>query len=576
MSNFIRALLNLRITVVVPLLVGFCLLAIARWRPGLGSKWFKTIESRLSTLARRRILSTVLLGLAPVALRLALLPIYGPPIPAIHDEFGHLLVADTLLHGRFANPPNTFHEFFESLYIIQSPTYSSYYPIGIGVSLVIGRVLFGHPWGGVLLFDGLMCALVYWMLLAWVTPGWAFLGSTLLIFNMGVLSLWANSYWGGAAAAVAGCLIFGAIPRLIDEPQGRNGLVLGIGLSYLALIRPFETALLGPCLLALAFLYRNVIFAKSFQHKLALLALGLAPGICITLLHNRAVTGNWTKLPYELSREQYGVPQTFNFQAPAIPHQALTRTQQAMYDWQTKTRRSVTTLSGWLEELPGRLDTIHIFLGGAVTPVLIFLPFSLYGRRLWWMLGTVIFTFLGGSTYGFFNPPYVAHLAGLFLLLGIVCMMRMNQLPWGRTAVRLMIAFAVCYFAVLYTFYAAREALPASVRQNHLVVRELAPLTRTTKRSQLADYIRKIGVRHLVFVNYLPGHDMQHEWVFNAADIDASRIVWALDLGGLKDKQLMLHYPDRAVWRVDVGNEKTPVRILTGSPLKPVRDNPLP
>jgi hypothetical protein len=55
----------------------------------------------------------------------------------------------------------------------------------------------------------------------------------------------------------------------------------------------------------------------------------------------------------------------------------------------------------------------------------------------------------------------------------------------------------------------------------------------------------------LVFVRYWPGHVFQEEWVWNAADIDASRVVWARDLGEPEDEKLRRYYPDRAVWLLE-------------------------
>ena len=49
----------------------------------------------------------------------------------------------------------------------------------------------------------------------------------------------------------------------------------------------------------------------------------------------------------------------------------------------------------------------------------------------------------------------------------------------------------------------------------------------------------------LVFVRYSPHHIFQEEWVYNAADIDAARIVWARDLGPEENQSLLRYYPDR-------------------------------
>ena len=146
-----------------------------------------------------------------------MLPHHPVPSPDVYDEFGHLLVADTLLHFRLANPPHPLHQFFETFFVLQTPSYASIYPIGQGLTLAIGRAIFGLPWAGVLLSSAAMCALCYWMLRGWTTPGWALLGGLLAVIEFGPLNAWMNSYWGGGLAACGGCLVFGALPRLRAE-----------------------------------------------------------------------------------------------------------------------------------------------------------------------------------------------------------------------------------------------------------------------------------------------------------------------------------------------------------------------
>ena len=143
------------------------LLALA-WRP-----W---IEPFARSLATRTVWCMLLLAALPVALRLLLLPHHPVPSPQIYDEFGHLLVADTLRHFRLANPPHPLPQFFETFFVLQQPTYSSIYPIGQGLVLALGRAIFGHPWAGVVLSVAAFCSLCYWMLRAWTTPEWALAG----------------------------------------------------------------------------------------------------------------------------------------------------------------------------------------------------------------------------------------------------------------------------------------------------------------------------------------------------------------------------------------------------------------
>src|SRR5271170_194366 len=207
---------------VIELIVTLVLVALA-WR-----RWMEPYGLRL---AQKPGWSMALLALLPVALRLALLPQYPIPTPNVSDDSSYLLIADTLRHFRLTNSAHPLHQFFETYFVLQEPTYASIFPLGQGLILAIGWTLFGHPWAGVALSIGALCALCYWMLRAWTSPGWALVGGLLAVIEFGPLSQWMNSYWGGAGAACAGCLAFGALLRLRGSGRARYAMLLGLGIG---------------------------------------------------------------------------------------------------------------------------------------------------------------------------------------------------------------------------------------------------------------------------------------------------------------------------------------------------------
>jgi hypothetical protein len=141
----------------------------------LAAPW---LEGWARALAAKTRTSMVVLATLPIALRLLLLPHHPVRRASIRDDFGHLLVADTLLHGRLANPTHPLHEFLETTFVLQQPTYSSIYPLGQGLVLALGRLLFRTPWAGVMMAGGALAALCYWALRAWISPLWALAGGS--------------------------------------------------------------------------------------------------------------------------------------------------------------------------------------------------------------------------------------------------------------------------------------------------------------------------------------------------------------------------------------------------------------
>ena len=474
----------------------------------------------------------VLLAIVPVALRLALLPKQPEPSPDVYDEFSHLLVADTLLHFRLANPSHALHQFFETFFVLQQPTYSSIYPIGQGLMLACGHALLGNPWAGVVLATAAFCSLCYWMLRAWITPGWALAGGVLAVMEFGPLCAWMNNYWGGALAAAAGCLVFGALPRLRDRGRWRDAVLLGIGLGVNLLTRPYESIFLL-CSAVAFFLPRPWKFARV----LTIAAVAVIPCVGITLLQNKRVTGSWTTLPYTLSQYQYGVPAALTIQPNVVPHNELTPQQELDYKMQRAFHGEGTeTIGRFFERLEYRVRFYRFFF---LAPLYLVLPFflaSLRERRLIWVAATLGLFALGVNLFPAFQEHYLAAVTCLFVLVSVVGLQRLSLIKAGSDAPQLIALVCVAQF--LFWYGVALSGGNAVVREN-------------PRRAFVNRALAAAPGRQLVFVRYSPQHVFQEEWVWNEADIDAARVVWARDLGADENRKLLAYYRDRTAWLLE-------------------------
>jgi len=512
---------------------------------------WKRIAPYAARFAPRTAWSMALLALLPVVLRLALLGHHPVPSPDVYDEFSHLLVADTLRHFRLANPVHPLHQFFETFFVLQTPAYASIYPLGQGLIMAIGWTVFGTPWAGVILATSAFCSLCYWMLRGWTTPGWALAGGLLAVMEFGPLSQWMNGYWGGSLSAFAGCLVFGALPRLQTESRRRNALLLGIGLAIHLLTRPYETIFMGLAVL-LFFVppLRKPAEVRRLARIAAIAAIAVAPAIVLTLLQNRAVTGNWTTLPYALSQYQYGVPTSLTIQPNPVAHADLTVQQQMDYRMQTSFRPSGgETLRTYLERLEYRVRYYRFFF---IPPLYLALVAFLPLLRQWrfaWVAFTVTLFALGTNFFPAFQVHYVAACTCLFVLMSVAGLEWLNRLtiggrPAGAEAARLIFFVCVAHFLFWYTLHIFDTGeISLSVRPyetwdsiNH---------TNPERRIAIKTELEKAPGDLMVFVRYAPQHIFQEEWVWNAADIDNARIVWARDLGPEENAKLIAYYPAR-------------------------------
>jgi hypothetical protein len=319
-------------------------------------------------------------------------------------------------------------------------------------------------------------------------------------------------------------------------------VLLGCGLGIELLTRPFESVLLVACLAP--FLWKQ-------WRRLATVALVLLPAIGLTLAHNRAVTGNWSTLPYQLSRYQYGIPATFTVQPNPIPHRDLTGEQELDYQAQCIIHGDSTdTLRSYFERWLERVRFYRFFFS---VPLYIALPaffWALRERRYWWVAMTLAVFSFGTNFYPYFYPHYIAAATCLLVLVSVVALERLSRWkPAGAAVAVLLLLLCGAQFLFWYGLHAfAPESVLFAVGRYETW--DFINYGDADGRIAIDRQLAQAPGKQLVFVRYSPQHAF-HEWVHNDADIDRARVVWAGDLGPDDNERLRRYYPDRTAWLVE-------------------------
>ena len=141
----------------------------------------------------------------------AILGSYIQPSLRIHDEFCYRLAADTLLHGRLANPTPPAWEALQSFHLIMQPAYAAKYPIGPGLMAAIGWLLFDTPHAGSWLSAALLACSATWMLAGVLPRRWALIGGLLVSLHPFVQLAWSQSLLQGSLTAAGSALLTGSV-----------------------------------------------------------------------------------------------------------------------------------------------------------------------------------------------------------------------------------------------------------------------------------------------------------------------------------------------------------------------------
>jgi hypothetical protein len=328
---------------------------------------------------------------------------------------------------------------------------------------------------------------------------------------------------------------------------------MAVGLAILANSRPYEGLVLS---IAVAGAIIWWIAGSGRPSLRAALQLFVLPMILVltsaapfTGYYYYRVTGSPLRMTYEVNRDTYSVARYFIWQSPRPEPLYNHPKMRAFYKRELAEFQENRTWKGFIRRSGEKLAAWWRFFLVAPLPLVLFaFPWVVRDRKMRIPLLIGIVFFLGLAVETWFFPHYFAPVLALLVLVLLQCMrhlrtVRWREKPMGMAFVR---AVLVMYFGtvVLRIGIAVLSGHPQQDFQH-------GDMNRFRIKQELE---ARPGQQLVLVVDPPPyGHG---EWVYNNADIDGSKVVWARDMGREKNQELLQYFRGRQIWTVNVSEQR--------------------
>jgi hypothetical protein len=227
--------------------------------------------------------------------------------------------------------------------------------------------------------------------------------------------------------------------------------------------------------------------------------------------------------------------------------------------------RNSHSLKGLLSNtLTKAVFTVLFYAGFGLLPPLLMVRRVFLDRRIRLAVVCVLVLAGGLAIEIYLLPYYVAPFTAAFYVIGLQAMRHMRVWkPEGKPAGLAILRFTLTACVIMFGLRVLAEPLHLAAPEwdpGNWNLTWFGPQHFGTERAQMEAWLEQQPGKQLVIVRYSGNHYPVDEWVYNQANIDDAKVVWAREMDAADNVQLIHYYRERKVWLVEP--DALPARIL--------------
>jgi hypothetical protein len=289
--------------------------------------------------------------------------------------------------------------------------------------------------------------------------------------------------------------------------------------------------------------------ALRFGRVAAPLAIAVALVAVWMGYYNFRLTGDALLMPHVLNTMTYHSAQPFLWQKP-LP--ALHYRNQEFEDF----------YNGWERENyhRGAVDALRvtwekIFRGGVnyfwmgLLLALPGIPFALRDRKMRLPLVVLAMVIGGVCVVVWSAAHYAAPITCAIFLLIVQAVRHLRTMRWRGRAVGVALSRALVLCLAFDAVFCVAHGVCDPL---------FWPCEGDPSRAVIAKKLEQTPGKHLIIVRYTDDeHNIHDDWVYNGAEIDGAKVLWARELGAEQNAKLLEYFKDRKVWLVTPDTDNT-------------------